>query len=169
MLPPGGLRHAPGVLDPVTALLAVAEGFSALHLSGAAVSAVALGKPDLGFVHATDIAAVAARITSAVDVPLIADADTGYGGVLQVAATVEAYAKAGVAALHLEDQVSPKRCGHLAGKEVLDLPEAVARRRCGHVVFEGDEVARRALDVAQARREQLGNRVFAVDRHQLVA
>jgi 2-methylisocitrate lyase-like PEP mutase family enzyme len=124
-----GLTHAPGVVDPVTALLAVQQGFSALHLSGAVVSATRLGRPDLGFVDGTDIAAVAAQITRVVQVPLIADADTGYGGVLQVARTVEDYARAGVAALHLEDQVSPKRCGHLAGKEVLSLEEAVAKVR----------------------------------------
>ena len=128
MLPPG-LVHAPGVVDPVTALLAAAEGFGALHLSGAVASAVLLGKPDLGYVHGSDLAGLAARITAVVDVPLVVDADTGYGGVLQVAQTVEAYARAGVAALHLEDQVSPKRCGHLAGKEVLDLTEAVAKVR----------------------------------------
>ena len=149
MLPAGALRHAPGVVDPVTALLAAAEGFQALHLSGAVVSAVALGKPDLGWVHASDIAAVAARITSVVDVPLVADADTGYGGVLQVAATVEAYARAGVAALHLEDQVSPKRCGHLAGKEVLDLGEAVAKVRAAVDVGAVTVIARTdALSVA---------------------
>lgn len=123
------LRHAPGVVDPVTALLAAAEGFEVLFLSGAVTSAVALGRPDLGYVHGTDIAALATRITRVVDVPLVADADTGYGGVLQVARTVEQYAAAGVAGLHLEDQVSPKRCGHLAGKQVLDLPEAVAKVR----------------------------------------
>ena len=124
-----GLTHAPGVVDPVTALLAVQQGFSALHLSGAVVSATRLGRPDLGFVDGTDIADVAAQITRVVSVPLIADADTGYGGVLQVARTVEDYARAGVAALHLEDQVSPKRCGHLAGKEVLPIEEAVAKVR----------------------------------------
>jgi methylisocitrate lyase len=129
MLPAGRLLHAPGVLDPVTARLAAAEGFEALHLSGAVVSAVRLGRPDLGHVHATDIASVAASITAAVDVPLVADADTGYGGVLQVARTTELYARSGVAALHLEDQVAPKRCGHLEGKEVLDLAEAVAKVR----------------------------------------
>jgi methylisocitrate lyase len=164
VLPSGTLRHAPGVVDPVTALLAAAEGFPALHLSGAVVSAVALGKPDLGWVHGQDIAAVAARITSAVDVPLVADADTGYGGVLQVAATCEAYARAGVAALHMEDQVSPKRCGHLAGKAVLDLPEAVSKVRAavdvGAVtviartdalsVVGLDEAVRRAAAFAQA-------------------
>jgi methylisocitrate lyase len=157
VLAPGPLRHAPGVVDPVTALLAAAEGFQALHLSGAAVSAVALGRPDLGWVHASDIASVAARITSAVDVPLVADADTGYGGVLQVAATVEAYARAGVAALHLEDQVSPKRCGHLAGKEVLDLPEAVAKVRAAvdvgavTVIARTDALSVHGLDEAVRR------------------
>jgi methylisocitrate lyase len=141
----------------VTALLAAAEGFQALHLSGAVVSAVALGKPDLGWVHASDIAAVAARITSVVDVPLVADADTGYGGVLQVAATVETYARAGVAALHLEDQVSPKRCGHLAGKEVLDLAEAVAKVRAAvdvgavTVIARTDALSVHGLDEAVRR------------------
>ena len=149
MLRAGPLRHAPGVVDPVTALLAAAEGFEALHLSGAVVSAVALGKPDLGWVHATDIAAVAARITSVVDLPLVADADTGYGGVLQVASTVETYARAGVAALHLEDQVSPKRCGHLAGKELLELTEAVAKVRAAVDVGAVTVIARTdALSVA---------------------
>lgn len=123
------LTHAAGVVDPATALLAVREGCAALHLSGAVVSASRLGRPDLGFVTGDDIAAVAREITRVVDVPLVADADTGYGGVLQVARTVELYAGAGIAALHLEDQVSPKRCGHLAGKEVLPLDEAVAKVR----------------------------------------
>lgn len=164
MLATDGLRHAPGVADPVTAMLAAREGFRALHLSGAVVSATRLGRPDLGFVHGSDIAAVAAAITAVVDVPLVADADTGYGGVLQVAATVEAYARAGVAALHLEDQVSPKRCGHLAGKQVLDLPEAVAKVRAavdvGAVtviartdalsVHGLDEAVRRAMAYAEA-------------------
>src|SRR6476620_11496279 len=110
-------------------MLAAQQGFTALHLSGAVVSATRLGLTDLGFVHGTDIAAVAAQISRVVDLPLVADADTGYGGVLQVARTVEEYAEAGVAALNLEDQVSPKRCGHLSGKEVLPMAEAVAKVR----------------------------------------
>jgi methylisocitrate lyase len=129
VLPLSGVTHAPGVVDPVTALLAAGQGARALHLSGAVVSASRLGLPDLGFVHGDDITAVARAVTRVVDVPLVADADTGYGGALQVARTVETYASAGVAALHLEDQVSPKRCGHLAGKEVLPLDEAVAKVR----------------------------------------
>lgn len=129
MLDTTRLTHAPGVVDPVTALLAQQAGFEVLYLSGAVSSAVLLGKADLGYVHGTDIAALAARITSVVDLPLIADADTGYGGVLQVERTAELYARAGVTALQLEDQVSPKRCGHLAGKEVLPIAEAVAKVR----------------------------------------
>ncbi len=129
MLDTTRLIHAPGVVDPVTALLAQEAGFQALYLSGAAASAVLLGKADLGYVHGTDLAGLAARITSVVDLPLIADADTGYGGVLQVARTAELYARAGVTAMQLEDQVSPKRCGHLAGKEVVPLHEAVAKVR----------------------------------------
>lgn len=157
MLPTGQLLHAPGVVDAVTARLAAAEGFGALHLSGAAVSAVRLGRPDLGHVHATDIASVAADVTAAVDVPLVADADTGYGGVLQVARTAELYARAGVAALHLEDQVAPKRCGHLAGKEVLDLAEAVAKVRAAvdvgavTVIARTDALSVHGLDEAVRR------------------
>lgn len=129
MLDTSRLVHAPGVVDPVTALLAQQAGFEVLYLSGAVASAVVLGRADLGFVHGSDIAALAGRITPVVDLPLIADADTGYGGVLQVARTAEAYGRAGITAMQLEDQVSPKRCGHLAGKEVLPLGEAVAKVR----------------------------------------
>lgn len=129
MLDTSRLVHAPGVADPVTALLAQQAGFEVLYLSGAVTSAVVLGRADLGFVNGSDIAGLAARITSVVDLPLVADADTGYGGVLQVARTAEAYARVGVTAMQLEDQVSPKRCGHLAGKEILPLAEAVAKVR----------------------------------------
>ncbi len=119
--------EAPGVYDAVTALQATRAGFEALHLSGAIASATALGLPDLGYVHAEHLVRLATTITSVTAVPLVCDADTGYGGVLQVRRTVQTYASAGVAALHLEDQVSPKRCGHLAGKQVLPRDEAVAK------------------------------------------
>jgi methylisocitrate lyase len=92
------------------------------------VSAVALGQPDLGHLTGGDVARAAVPVTGALgDVPLVADADTGYGGVLQVRRTVDQYAAAGIAGLHLEDQVVPKRCGHLAGKDVVDRDEALAR------------------------------------------
>ncbi len=124
-----GVVAAPGVLDAVTALQATVAGFSALHLSGAIASATALGLPDLGFLHGTDVADLARRVTAVTDVPLIADADTGYGNPLHARRTVEQYARAGVAGLHLEDQVSPKRCGHMAGKAVVDRDEAVQKVR----------------------------------------
>ncbi|TYL46043.1 isocitrate lyase/PEP mutase family protein [Nocardioides sp. BGMRC 2183] len=156
----------PGVYDAVTARLAVASGARAVCLSGATVSAVELGLPDLGFVHGTDIARRAAAIVPALDgVPVLADADTGYGNALQARHTTLAYAAAGVAGLHLEDQVSPKRCGHLAGKDVVDIAEAAGRVRAAVEAGTGivvvartdalsvrglDEVVDRALAFAEA-------------------
>lgn len=124
------LVHLPGVYDAVTALLAARSGASAVCLSGAATSAVALGLPDLGHVHGTDIAARASQLAAVLEgVPILADADTGYGNALQARRTTRLYAAAGVAGLHLEDQASPKRCGHLAGKAVVGIDEATGRVR----------------------------------------
>ncbi|MBB3043616.1 isocitrate lyase/PEP mutase family protein [Nocardioides soli] len=124
------LVHFPGVYDAVGARLAVRAGVRGAHLSGAVASAVGLGLPDLGFVHAGDIVRVARGVVPALDgQPLLADADTGYGNALQARVTAQAYAAAGIAGLHLEDQVAPKRCGHLAGKQVVDVAEAAARVR----------------------------------------
>ena len=124
------LVHLPGVYDAVSARLAARAGVPGAHLSGAVASAVTLGLPDLGFVHAADITRVAQSVVPALDgLPLLADADTGYGNALQARATARAYAAAGIAGLHLEDQVAPKRCGHLAGKQVVDVEEAVSRVR----------------------------------------
>lgn len=124
------LVHLPGVYDAVSARLAARAGVRGAHLSGAVASAVALGLPDFGFVHATDIVRVAQSVVPALGgLPLLADADTGYGNALQARATATAYAAAGIAGLHLEDQVAPKRCGHLAGKQVVDVAEAAARVR----------------------------------------
>ncbi|WP_181309709.1 isocitrate lyase/PEP mutase family protein [Nocardioides campestrisoli] len=120
----------PGVFDAPSAALAAQAGASAVCLSGATVSAVDLGVPDLGFVHGTDIARRAASLVPSLDgVPLLADADTGYGHALQARQTARSYAAAGIAGLHLEDQESPKRCGHLAGKSVVDAAEAAGRVR----------------------------------------
>ncbi|BCY12860.1 oxaloacetate decarboxylase [Actinoplanes sp. L3-i22] len=128
LLTSGRVTHVPGVYDPVTAALAVAAGHRAVHLSGAAVSATMLGRPDLGFVHATQIADRAATLVPALQgVPLLADADTGYGNPVHAVWTGLAYSRAGISGLHLEDQVSPKRCGHLAGKEVIEVGLAAAK------------------------------------------
>lgn len=124
-----GCIQAPGCYDAVSALLLRRAGFRASHLSGAIASAVGLGLPDLGYLHGSDIAAAIGRITAVSDVPLIADADTGYGNPLHARRTVEQYAGAGAAGLHLEDQVNPKRCGHMAGKAVIDENEAVQKVR----------------------------------------
>ncbi|GAA1373395.1 isocitrate lyase/PEP mutase family protein [Catellatospora chokoriensis] len=136
LLAAGGVTHLPGVYDPPTATLAVRAGHRAAHLSGAACAALDLGLPDLGYVHGTHIAERAARITPALGgVPLLADADTGYGDALQAVWTARRYAAAGVSGLHLEDQVMPKRCGHLAGKELADADTAARKIRA--VVSDG--------------------------------
>ncbi|GAA3737747.1 isocitrate lyase/PEP mutase family protein [Salinactinospora qingdaonensis] len=118
---------AAGCHDALTARLAEDAGLTALHLSGAAIAATTLGLPDLGFVGAADMIAAVQRITAATTLPVIADADTGYGDALQAAETTRRYEHAGAAALHIEDQVMPKRCGHLAGKRLVPLAEASAR------------------------------------------
>jgi 2-methylisocitrate lyase-like PEP mutase family enzyme len=124
-----GCVQAPGVFDAVSARLLDRAGFHVGHLSGAIASAVGLGLPDLGYLHGSDVAAMAARITAVTDLPVIADADTGYGNALHARRTVEQYARAGLAGLHVEDQVNPKRCGHMAGKDVIDAGEAVGKVR----------------------------------------
>ena len=131
------LVDAPGVYDAPTAALAVAAGHRAVHLSGAVCSALALGLPDLGYLHGTHVAERAAGLVpalggtpgAAAGVPLLADADTGYGNVPHTVWTARRYAAAGVSGLHLEDQVQPKRCGHLPGKTLIDLPMAAAKIR----------------------------------------
>ncbi len=118
----------PGVFCPLVARLAQRLGFRAVYLSGAALSA-SLGMPDVGLVTATEFADAARAIASASDVPLLCDADTGFGEALNVERTVGLYEQAGAAGLHLEDQVLPKRCGHLTGKQLADPGEMVTRVR----------------------------------------
>ena len=120
---------APGVADALNARLVAREGFAALYMTGAGTTATRLGWPDVGLLTMTEMADNAGRIAEAAGIPLIADADTGYGGVVNVHRTVRAYAQGGVAALHLEDQGWPKRCGHLAGKSVIPVEEMAAKIR----------------------------------------
>jgi 2-methylisocitrate lyase-like PEP mutase family enzyme len=117
----------PGAYDGVSARLVERAGFEAVYLTGYGTSAARLGLPDLGFAGLAEMADTVRHLAAAVGLPLIADADTGYGGPLAVQRTVRAYQAAGAAALHLEDQVWPKRCGHLAGKEVVPAEEMVAK------------------------------------------
>lgn len=112
---------APGVFDGISAQLTKRTGHAAAYLTGAGVAASGFGLPDIGLVTATEMADRAAMIADALgDIPLIADADTGYGAPINVVRTVRAYDAAGVAAIQLEDQVFPKRCGHLPDKQVVD-------------------------------------------------
>ncbi len=120
---------APGAYDCLTAKLIEHAGFPAVYMTGAGTAVTRLGKPDLGFATLSEMVASAGYITSTVSIPLIADADTGYGGALNVYRTVREYEKAGVAALHIEDQVFPKRCGHLDGKQVIPSDEMVTKIR----------------------------------------
>jgi len=117
---------APGVFNPAVAKLAEKSGFRALYFSGAGFSNQ-LAIPDLGITTLTEVAGAAHQVTSQVKVPLIVDADTGFGEALNVARTVEEMVAAGAAAIHIEDQVLPKRCGHLEGKELVDTDEMVKK------------------------------------------
>ncbi|MEE8406822.1 MAG: isocitrate lyase/PEP mutase family protein [Acidimicrobiia bacterium] len=118
---------APGTFNALFARLIEKEGFAAVYISGAGVANSLLGKPDLGLVSMDEMTMIARLVCDVVTVPVIADADTGYGGVHNVARVVSAYERAGVAAIQLEDQVFPKRCGHFDGKEVVPIGEMVER------------------------------------------
>jgi 2,3-dimethylmalate lyase len=124
-----GIIVAPGAYDCLTARLIEREGFPVVYMTGAGTAVTRVGKPDLGFASLTEMLANASAMTSTISVPLIADADTGYGGALNVYRTIQEYEKAGVAALHIEDQAFPKRCGHLDGKEVIPLADMVVKLR----------------------------------------
>src|SRR5881296_1502962 len=127
----------PGAYDGVSAKLVERAGFPAVYMTGYGTSASRLGLPDLGFAGLAEMADHARNMAAAVEIPLIADADTGYGNALSVRRTVAAYEAAGVAALHIEDQVAPKRCGHLSG----------------HQVIPGGEFAGKIRAAAEARRD----------------
>ena len=128
LLAAGQLIVAPGVFDGISAHLVGRMGFRAAYLTGAGTAASGFGLPDIGLVTGSEMAERAAMMAEAVgDLPLIADADTGYGAPINVVRTVRAYEKAGVAAIQLEDQTFPKRCGHLPDKEVISQAEFLAK------------------------------------------
>jgi 2-methylisocitrate lyase-like PEP mutase family enzyme len=118
---------APGVYDSFTAMLAEKAGFDALYLSGASVAYSRLGGPDIGLVTQTELEETLSRIADRVGVPVIVDADTGFGNALNVQRTVKRLERAGAAAIQLEDQTSPKRCGHLEGKSLVAESEMVGK------------------------------------------
>jgi carboxyvinyl-carboxyphosphonate phosphorylmutase len=120
---------APGAYDALTARLIEQAGFPAVYMTGFGTSASLLGRPDVGLLTMSQMVDNARRIAQAVDVPVIADADTGYGNALNVIRTVQEYELAGVSAIHIEDQVMPKKCGHMDNKEVISTSEMVEKIR----------------------------------------
>ncbi len=120
------LLVAPGCFDGLSARLVEEAGFEAAYFSGGAV-ARSMGLPDIGLVTMSEVIERAAQVVSAVKIPVIADADTGYGNAINLVRTVREYERVGVTAIHIEDQITPKRCGHLDGKEVISLPEMIKK------------------------------------------
>ena len=151
-----GMVIAPGAYDGIGARLIEQAGFSAVYMTGAGTSA-ARGYPDFGLLSLSEMVDNAAVMARSINVPLIADADTGYGNELNVTRTVREYESRGVAAIHIEDQVSPKRCGHLDGKEVVSREEfvfkirsAVAARRSKDFIIIARTDARAVIDLDEA-------------------
>jgi 2-methylisocitrate lyase-like PEP mutase family enzyme len=166
----GGILAAPGAPDSLTARLVQRAGFEAVYMTGFGATASRLGCPDIGLLTQTEMTTHARDMVRAVDIPVIADADTGYGGPANIARTMEEYAQAGVAALHLEDQVAPKRCGQLAGIRLIPAAENVRRLRCalaarpaGGPLVIGRTDAMPALGAEEAVRRALLYRDAGVD------
>ena len=154
---------APGVYDALTALVAEQAGFEALYLSGASIAYTRLGRSDIGLTTATEVADTLARITERVKLPVIVDADTGFGNALNTQRTVRAFERAGAAMIQLEDQTFPKRCGHLDGKGVVPAAEMCGKLRAAldarHskdtlILARTDAVAVEGLQAAMDRAEQ---------------
>jgi 2,3-dimethylmalate lyase len=154
---------APGVADAFAARMVAMEGFEACYMTGFGTSLTRLGMPDIGLLTMSEMIDNAARIADACAVPLVADADTGYGNAMNVRRTIREYERAGVAGVHLEDQAWPKRCGHLAGKRVVPTVEmeaklkaAVDSRRDSDfvVIARTDAIAVEGFDAALERGER---------------
>lgn len=147
---------APGVYDGLTAAIATDAGFEALYLSGAAVAYTRLGRPDIGLSTASEMADTMALIADRTDLPVIMDADTGFGNALNARRTILTYERAGAAAVQIEDQTYPKRCGHLSDKSLISAVEMVgkiaamadARRQDTLIIARTDAIAVEGIDAA---------------------
>jgi 2-methylisocitrate lyase-like PEP mutase family enzyme len=155
-----GIIIAPGAYDALSARLIEQAGFDVVYMTGSGAANSLLGEPDLGLTTMTEMANQAARICAATSLPVVADADTGYGGPLNVRRTIQEYERAGVAGLHIEDQVFPKRCGHFEGKQVIPADEMVGKIRAALdartdpnlvIIARSDAAAVEGLDAALAR------------------
>ncbi len=129
----------PGCYDALGARLIEQAGFQGVYMTGFGTAASVLGRPDIGLLGLSEMADNARRIAAAVDVPVVADADTGYGNPINVIHTVRTFEQAGVSAIHIEDQVAPKRCGHMEGKEVVPIDEFVAKIRAAVDARQSDD------------------------------
>ena len=147
----------PGVFDALSAKIAARAGFEVIFITGYSLSATLLGEPDFGLLTQTEVVSAAQRICSVVDTPVIVDADTGYGNAINVIRTVHDLIRAGAAGMFLEDQIWPKRCGHMKGKQVIPLDEQLKKLRAAiearndhdfYIVARTD--ARQALGLAEA-------------------
>jgi 2-methylisocitrate lyase-like PEP mutase family enzyme len=154
---------APGVFDALSALLAEQAGFEAIYLSGASVAYTRLGRPDIGLVTANEVESIVANIRERVAIPLIVDADTGFGNAINVQRTVRMFERAGAAAIQLEDQSLPKRCGHLDGKTLVSADEMVGKIKAALdarqsaatlIIARTDALAVDGLDAALERAER---------------
>src|SRR6516164_6662945 len=157
LLARGGILEIPGALNGHAALQAKAAGFDALYLSGAAMTA-SMGLPDLGIITVEEVTFFVRQIVRAAGLPLLVDGDTGYGEALNVMHMVRTFEEAGAGAVHIEDQVLPKKCGHLNGKHLVDARDmaakvaaAVKARRDLVIVARTDAVAVEGMDDAIAR------------------
>ncbi|HEV7801111.1 MAG TPA: isocitrate lyase/PEP mutase family protein [Burkholderiales bacterium] len=158
-----GCIVAPGVADALAARLVALEGFEAVYMTGFGTSLTRLGQPDVGLLTATEMVDNAGRIADASGLPVVADADTGYGNPINMRRTIRDYEKAGVAGVHIEDQTWPKRCGHLAGKRVIPTAEMVAKIKAACdvrtdsdfvIIARCDAIAMEGLDAALERGER---------------
>ena len=152
---------APGVYDAFGAVFAEQAGFEALYLSGASIAYTKLGRPDIGLVSVSEVEATLAAICDRVNLPVVVDADTGFGNALNVIRTVRQLERAGAAAIQLEDQSTPKRCGHLEGKSLVPVAEmtgklkaAVDSRTSALIIARTDAIAVEGLQPALERAER---------------
>ena len=159
----GDIVVAPGIYDALGGLLAEKAGFSAAYLSGASIAYSRFGRPDIGLVTQTEVAETLSAITERIDIPVIVDADTGFGNALNVIRTVKLLERSGAGAIQLEDQTLPKRCGHLSGKTLVPAGEMVGKIMAALdartdadtlIVARTDAIAVEGLDAALERAER---------------
>lgn len=153
----------PGVSDALFARIVAESGFDAVYMTGAGTSATRLGRPDVGLLTMSEMIDNASKIANSVEIPLISDADNGYGGPLNVRRTIQEFERHGIAGIHLEDQVLPKRCGHLAGKQLVSCADMVAKLKAAldaridqdfMVIARTDAIAVEGFEQAMERAER---------------